>query len=177
MVRPYFNPIFVRGGGGHFEPIVCLLAFWNPIAFELGTYSKITIPEDVINATSSSFIGPLYGPEYAWKGGSHDNTGFFHSTYEHNPWLLIQIPLSRLYSVTIINRKDCCGERLVNLEVRAGVSPGLTNEVVGRFAGPGFTGGVHLIKFDRVVMVQYLSFQIMGNGNLQVNGIRVNQKM
>ena len=118
-----------------------------------------------------------WGPQYAWKGGSHSDRKFFHSNYEHQPWLLLQIPLVRLYSVTIVNRKDAGGERLVNLEVRAGLSSGLTNKVVGRFPGPGVTGGEHVIKFDREVNAEYISFQIKQIGILQVNGIRVNEKV
>ena len=53
---------------------------------------------------------------FSWKGGSYTNEGFFHSSYEYKPWLLIQIPSVQLYSVTTVNRKDCCGDHLVDLE-------------------------------------------------------------
>ena len=80
-----------------------------------------------------------------------------------------------LTSITIINRKDGCGERLKDVEVRAGMSPGLDNDVVGTFTGPGTTGGVHTIRFNRKVKASYIVIQIKGTGILQVNGIRFNE--
>ena len=64
----------------------------------------------------------------------------------------------------------------MDLEVRAGVIRGLSNNVVGRFAGPSVTGAEYLIKFDRQVTAEYISFQIMRKGILMINGIRVNEK-
>ena len=133
----------------------------------------------MISASASSVYvreTKKWGPQFAWKGRSHEGYQFYHSTInEFKPWLLIQIPRVQLRSVTIINRYDCCGQRLKNLQVRAGVNPGLKNEVVGTFKGPGETGKEYLIPFDREVTAEYISFQIMEKGTLQVNGIKVNE--
>ena len=118
-----------------------------------------------------------WGAALAWKGGSGSRTGFFSSEEEEKPWLQIRLNQpTEISSVTVINRKDCCGERLRNLEVRAGMNPGLNNQVVGEFKGPGSTGGVHVIRFEGPVVAQYLTFQLIGKQNLQINGIRLNQQ-
>ena len=59
--------------------------------------------------------------------------------------------------------------------MRAGMSPGLNNDVVGTFTGPGTTGGVHIIRFDRKVKASYIVIQMKGTGILQVNGFRFNE--
>ena len=78
-------------------------------------------------------------------------------------------------SVTITNRKDGWGERLKDVELRGGTKNDLTNLVIGCFAGPGTTGGVHKILLDRPVTVKFLSFQIKSQGTLQINGIKLGE--
>ena len=65
------------------------------------------------------------------------------------------------------------GERLKDMELRGGTKNDLTNPVIGYFAGPGTTGGVHKILLDRQVTVTFLSFQIKSQGTLQINGIKL----
>ena len=104
--------------------------------------------------------------------------GFFQSMKEDKPWLRIQLnrPTS-VFSVSIINRRDCCGERLRNLQLRGGNKSDLTNEVLGLFKGPGATGGVHVIRLKRPAIVEYLSFQLMMDAAvLQINGVRLNKE-
>ena len=54
-------------------------------------------------------------------------------------------------------------------------SGALTNEVVGRFKGPGVTGGEHKITFQRKVMAEYLTVQMEGKGILHVNKITIEE--
>ena len=43
------------------------------------------------------------------------NGNFFHSVKEDNPWLKVQLNKPTVvYSVTVGNRKDCCGDRSVS---------------------------------------------------------------
>jgi len=133
---------------------------------------------DLISVTSSSVYGDHkknWGPQLAWAGVSNTGLGYFHSKLESNPWIQFHTTLVELSSVTIINRKDCCGERLKNLEVRAGMLAGLGNKVVGTFKGPGTTGGKTVIVFKKAVVAKYITLQIKGKGTLQVNGIRLNE--
>ena len=65
------------------------------------------------------------------------------------------------------------------LEIRAGMKGErfALNEVVGRFEGPGKTGGHHIVQFEKPVVAQFLAFQLkMKKGILQINGIRLNEK-
>ena len=106
------------------------------------------------------------------------HTGFFHSNTEDNPWLRIQLNRKeKITSVTIRNRLDEGGERLENLEVRAGTKNDNTNEIVGTFAGPGFTGGRHVVQFTKPVVADFLTFQLKKkNAILQINGIFLNER-
>ena len=82
----------------------------------------------------------------------------------------------KITSVTIGNREYCCGERLENLEIRAGMKNDLTNEVVGTFKGPGTTGAKHVVPFTKEVVAEYLTFQLKKkNAILQIQGIKLNE--
>ena len=131
-----------------------------------------------MNAWSSSRHSDQYRPLLAWKGDPSTGVGFFHSKTEDNPWLRIQLNRpTTITSVTISNRKDCCGERLQNLEVRAGMKNDLTNDVMGSFKGPGTTGGVHVVRFTKPILAEFMTFQLVKkSATLQINGIRLNQQ-
>ena len=119
-------------------------------------------------------------PKFALIGSDQaTNTGIFHSLDEDNPWLRIKLNRKEtITSVTIRNRIDCCGERLANLEIRAGTKNDLTNEVVGTFAGPGVTGQKHTIQFTKWVFADVLTFQLKKeNVALQINGIYLNEEL
>lgn len=107
------------------------------------------------------------------------NTEFFHSNYEVNPWLTVEIKPKTISSITVINRKDGGGERFRNIEVHAGVSANpANNPVVGKFKGPGYTKGEHVIAFDKPTLAKYITIQIKDPNNqrqiLQINGLLFN---
>ena len=145
---------------------------------------------------SSVWRGPLHDlvPKFAIDGEILDDRFFFHSKKEMNPWLEVKLPSPVLISsVTIINRKNGCWERLVNVEIRAGMAPvpdGFTaqergadankklevNSRCGFFAGPpdGWVKDGHVIFFDRPILAQYITLQLLGAGFLQINGLKIN---
>ena len=146
---------------------------------------------------SSVWRGRLHdvGPKFAIDGEISDgSTFFFHSEHEMNPWLEVKLPSPVLISsVTIINRKNGCWERLVNVEIRAGMAPvpdGFTaqergahankklevNSRCGFFAGPpdGWVKDGHVIFFDQPILAQYITLQLLGAGYLQINGLKIN---
>ena len=109
---------------------------------------------------------------------STSSSGFFLSREEGKPWLMIELNKpTTITSVTVINRKDCCGEKLLGLAIRGGMKNDSTNAIIGRFKGPGRTKGVHRIPLTRPTKAKYLMFQLEGGSTmaLQVNGIRLNQ--
>ena len=146
---------------------------------------------------SSVYSGNLnnWDPKLAINGKiSNGDCFYFHSQKEMNPWLEVKFPSPVLISsVTIINRKNGCWERLANVEIRAGmasVPDGFTapergtdaakmlevNSRCGFFAGPpdGFVKDGHVIFFDRPVLAQYITLQLLGAGYLQINGLKIN---
>ena len=96
---------------------------------------------------------------------------------QNNPWVRFQLnKVVVVTSVTIINRWDCCGDRLRNIEIRAGMANNLNNPVVGTFKGPGKTKGVYVIRLSKAVRARFIVILMKGKGYLQINGIRLNQK-
>ena len=84
---------------------------------------------------------------------------------------------TKITSVTVGNRVKCCGERLENLEIKAGMKNDMTNEIIGTFKGPGRTGVKYLIPLTKTVVARYLTFQLnKTKGVLQIEGIKLNQR-
>ena len=85
--------------------------------------------------------------------------------------------------VEIFNRADCCGDRLRNLEIRAGLEPvpaGTTgralltqNERVGFFVGPGENGGTYKVMFSSPKLVQFITLQLMDKIWMNLNEVKV----
>ncbi|KAL9963980.1 hypothetical protein ACROYT_G027546 [Oculina patagonica] len=136
-----------------------------------------------------------WGPIFAINAKiSHNNSHYFHSQLEMNPWLEVKFPSPILVSsVTIVNRNNGYWERLRNVEVRAGMSPvpeGFTahergndtskklevNTRCGHFAGPAgrFIEEGHVVTFDQPTLAQYITLQILEAGYLQINGLKIN---
>ena len=107
------------------------------------------------------------------------NNLFFHSSTEDYPWLQIKVTGPQEVSVLkIVNRHGCCGNKLQNVEIRAGLNPvtsgfkGLLtqNEKVGFFTGPGVDGGTYNITFEARLTALYVTLQIIDRDSiLQVN--------
>ena len=56
------------------------------------------------------------------------------------------------------------------------MSNDLTNDVLGWFEGPGTNGAQHVIRFDRAVLVEFITFQLKNREVLSIDGIRLNEK-
>ena len=142
---------------------------------------------EVEEITTSSTYGSQahYGPHFAIDGVlSNENKFFFHSNIEPYNWA--QLKLSRpqmVAGIEIFNRADCCGDRLRNLEIRAGLDPvpeGTTGDVlltqnarVGFFPGPGANGGTYKIMFATPKLVQFITLQLFDRNYLQLNEVKV----
>ena len=71
--------------------------------------------------------------------------------------------------VIIINRKDCCGDRLKDVEVRVGISGiGETkqgviteNSFCGNYSGPGSNGERIVIDCMEAIESKYVTLQLM----------------
>lgn len=68
-----------------------------------------------------------YGPRFAVDGytAMHDSSGgFFHTNVgDTAKWLSIDLgTVSVISQLVLYNRMDCCGERLLNAEIRVGMN-------------------------------------------------------
>jgi len=149
--------------------------------------SAVTVPIQVAEATSSSSYNNDFLPDFAIDGFPPNqdigNSNGFHSAQEDYPWFQLNLVSPQTVTgVLILNRIHCCGERLENLEIRAGMTPVdagfrgklVVNKKVGEFAGPGVTGETYTIEFDEEVTAQYITLQLTDpNSILQINEIKV----
>jgi len=128
-----------------------------------------------------------YGPQLTIDGNvSPFSKLFFHSKIENYPWLEIKLPQEmEVSSVTIINRKDCCGKRLKNAEVRVGMNPvpeGVNNKIeintlCGFYEGPGTTGQQAKIACEIPISAKYVTIQLKDRDTtLQINELKINKK-
>ena len=103
----------------------------------------------------------------------------FHSNSETHPWLQIKLEAERMIEgVVIVNRKKDWGQRLANLEIRAGNSPlpyrysGYEqidiNTVGGFFEGPGASDETYEIKFDTPIRANFITLQQLNSKYLQI---------
>ena len=104
---------------------------------------------------------------------------YFHSDRETGPWL--QPPLKERINVTgvsLINPVDCCDERLILVEVRAGMAGiGQThheyingNGICGRSDGPSNYESKHIIDCAEPILPDFITVQLMyDNAYLQSN--------
>ena len=131
-----------------------------------------------IKAEGSSQNNIKNYPLRAWLGKPGDVKKWFHSENEDNPWLKLQLNRATMItSVTVRNRKDCCPERLRNLEVRAGMRNDLTNPIVGTFKGPGEEGKRYVIRSRLAILAEFITFQLnMEKAILTINGIKLNEE-
>ena len=131
----------------------------------------------------SSALSDAYTATYAIDGKiSKTGVDFFHSKKEDYPWLQLEIPERYVSGVEIAPRYDCCGHKVRNIEIRAGlisVPDGFkgkltNNPSVAHFAGPFTTGKNITINFDRKVLAKYITLQSKGQSTtLEVNEVTV----
>jgi hypothetical protein len=137
--------------------------------------------------TSSSVFGnetKRWGPDFVIDGViSHNVKSFFHSELEDYPWLQWHLPRQvKMLGITLTTRFDCCGDRLRDVEIRAGKSSTengfkgqiKVNELCGEFLGPGETGKEHTITCDHAITADYITIQILDDrAILALNEIRL----
>jgi hypothetical protein len=87
------------------------------------------------------------------------NSNMCHTQTENAPWLALDFGTSvDVKSVTVYNRKDCCGDRFSNAEVRVtdvlptdGSNMFTGGQLLGTFKGPGTNGQVIHIQGEKVL--------------------------
>ena len=136
---------------------------------------------------SSTFLNKysLYGPQFAIDGVIRaDKPYFLHTNRDKYSWIQLKLSVPQMVAgVEIFNRADCCGDRLRNVEIRAGldfVPTGTTgqsllehNERVTFFAGPGKNGGTYKVMFSSPRRVQFITLQLWDQNYLNLNEVKV----
>ena len=99
------------------------------------------------------------------------NTNTFYSSSTlpaKNEWVQMGLAKSgTIFWIKIENRKDCCGERLSNIEARVGEiettmenpSNILRNELCGTYVGPGKDGEIVYIQCTRPLKGKYVTLR------------------
>ena len=144
---------------------------------------------DLVATASSVYVRDIedirdFGPHLAVDGKiSTAKVDFYVSAKEDYPWLQIRLASPQVIAgLVIVNRYDSYGERLKNVEIRAGLAPvpngfkGLltVNKKVGSFPGPGGSGQTHIINFAADTTAQYVTIQIRDRSAiLQLNEVTV----
>ena len=116
-----------------------------------------------------------WGPHLAIDGKySSTNEGLYISENETYPWhmRMFDQPM-RLVGVKIYNRKDCCGNRLKSVEVRAGkqiIDANFNgkikaNTLCGTFDGPGVDRGVYTVTCLHPIEANIVTLQIVESGH------------
>ena len=103
----------------------------------------------------------------------------FHTGSENKPWLQVELNDVRVvHHIAIINRKDCCGYRTKNMQVRVGFTYfsrdtktlNMTDdEICATYIGPGKNGEKIIIDCKNPMGGKYVSVQLMQEGNAIMN--------
>ena len=82
-----------------------------------------------------------------------------------------------VHLVKITNRKDCCGRRLKNVEIRVGHNETKKtgqslisrNILCGKYTGPGSNGQTVLINCDPAIEGKYVTIQTLDDTITKIN--------
>ena len=124
-----------------------------------------------------------YGKEFMIDGLiSKSWKNIYVSSSKRYPWVELELSNPEMISrIEIVNRHDCCDERLKEFAIRSEMNPlpisvgngWLTNnEEVASFKGPSSSKKPENISFEKPVKAKYLTIQI-ANDFLQINEVRV----
>ncbi|XP_033635941.1 fucolectin-like [Asterias rubens] len=127
------------------------------------------------SSTAKSSRGPLLSASLALDG-KPSLTRFFdhsctHTDTERDPWWKVDLQSTHcLGEITLINRGDCCGERLDDAAVRAGTNDDIyQNGICGSrvtSAQASILGGLTMITCDPPVVAQYVSVDLVGGSEI-----------
>ena len=109
----------------------------------------------------------------------HSDT-FYSSSSIPTPYPWVQIELmdkTEVEYIKITNRRDCCGERLSNIEIRVGNnemsslgrSANFRNELCGRYDGPAENGEVVWVSCQKPLLGKFITIQTLDNSNVYMN--------
>ncbi|VDI00764.1 Hypothetical predicted protein [Mytilus galloprovincialis] len=146
--------------------------------------TSTSAPVEKSNVTSGSCGKKNLALNKKCGQSSHDGCGagvdgnfnsYMHTTYfyqnndmhgESNPYWWVDIGSSCMVKlIKIYNRRDCCGQRLRNLEVSIGMSLS-SMQVCGYYKGPGSNGEMIPISCREPIEARYVKVMIKDENTL-----------
>ncbi|XP_061187403.1 fucolectin-like [Saccostrea echinata] len=89
-------------------------------------------------------------------------TDFSHTNTEKSPWLRIDLGRNyEIHEIEVFTRKDCCGGRLHDVDVKVGKRPYLMG-FCGHFSGPTKIGQKFSVWCPSNTIGRYVEIQIVG---------------
>ena len=109
---------------------------------------------------------------------NNENTFCYSGQKDAYPWLALEFDtIQDISKLSIINRKDCCGERARGLQVFVSDSLPTTAKVrftkghlLGSFSGPGTNGQLIDIVGKKSLVGKYVIIQTNPSGNSNIGG-------
>ncbi|XP_035700339.1 uncharacterized protein LOC118432826 [Branchiostoma floridae] len=133
-------------------------------------------------ATASSHPSH-WGPGKAVDGSRGTSVSWYnqclHTNRVYEPWWKVDLGGADSYTVnrvSVLNRGDCCGERLRNFQVRVGPDENLAqNDQCGEtYTARPANGATIVVYCDQPMSGRYVSIQVMGRSeNLQICEVEV----
>ncbi|XP_078658812.1 uncharacterized protein LOC144904091 [Branchiostoma floridae x Branchiostoma belcheri] len=141
------------------------------------SYRCITESNVALRKTASCSSAPSHwGPEKAVDGSRGTRVTWYnqctHTNHVYQPWWKVDLggtyPVNR---VSVLNRGDCCGDRLRNFMVRVGPNEDFTrNDQCGEtYTATPRNGATVVVYCDQPMSGRYVSIQLIGRAdNLQL---------
>ncbi|XP_066300222.1 uncharacterized protein [Branchiostoma lanceolatum] len=146
------------------------------------SYRCITERNVALGKTTTASSSPAnWGPEKAVDGNRGTSVSWYsqclHTDRVYQPWWKVDLdeayPVNR---VSVLNRGDCCGNRLRNFQVRIGANENFAqNDQCGEtYTATPRNGATVVVTCDQPMSGRYVSIQVMGRyENLQLCEVEV----
>uniref|UniRef100_A0A8B9JSQ7 Fucolectin tachylectin-4 pentraxin-1 domain-containing protein n=1 Tax=Astyanax mexicanus TaxID=7994 RepID=A0A8B9JSQ7_ASTMX len=93
-----------------------------------GTAGSCDLAKSSVQSSTYDFLGDAANAVDGNSNTDYLKKSCSHTHFDNNPWLRVELPdVYNVTSVTIVNRKDCCGDRINGAQIRIGNS--LDNKV------------------------------------------------
>ncbi|XP_078580869.1 uncharacterized protein LOC144864555 [Branchiostoma floridae x Branchiostoma japonicum] len=148
------------------------------------SYRCITESNVAQGKTATASTHPSYwGPEKAVDGLRGTFVSWYnqclHTLRVYQPWWKVDLGGGGHYTVnrvSVLNRGDCCGERLRNFQVRVGPNENFAqnDQCGGTYTARPANGATIVVYCDQPMSGRYVSIQVMGRSdNLQICEVEV----
>ncbi|XP_035657369.1 uncharacterized protein LOC118403040 [Branchiostoma floridae] len=157
---------------------------WGVQKYLEASYRCITESNVALGKTTTASSHPsLWGPEKAVDGFRGTAVSWYnqclHTNQVYQPWWKVDLGAGDPYTVnrvSVLNRGDCCGDRLRNFQVRVGPNENFAqNDQCGEtYTARPANGATIVVYCDQPMSGRYVSIQVMGRSEyLQICDVEV----